>query len=270
MRELEREHPSHVSDQGAPSPICVIGRGRVGGAVQRAASTAGLECRLVGHDELPQACAEARVALICVPDTAIEQVAATLAGAVPPLRWVGHPSGAGGLDLLEPVRARGARGFSIHPLQTIPDPDTPLAGTPAAIAGDDLGALAIARRLARTLGMTPFEVPEDARAAYHAAASIASNFLVALGESATALLAAAGVEDGRTLLSPLMLRSAANWGERGSAALTGPIARGDTATVARHLEAIEELAPELLPLYRALADRTRELPASSAGTGGRA
>jgi predicted short-subunit dehydrogenase-like oxidoreductase (DUF2520 family) len=101
--------------------------------------------------------------------------------------------------------------------------------------------------------MRPFEVPEDNRAAYHAAASIASNLLVALQEAATDLLERAGVGDARELLTPLVLRTAANWAERGPGALTGPIARGDRETVERHREAIAESAPELIPLYEALA-----------------
>jgi predicted short-subunit dehydrogenase-like oxidoreductase (DUF2520 family) len=107
--------------------------------------------------------------------------------------------------------------------------------------------------------MRPFEVPEESRAAYHAAASMASNFLVALEESAVELLDRAGIPDGRELLAPLVLRSAANWSDRGAAALTGPIARGDEATVARHLEALAAADPELLALYRALAERTAAL-----------
>jgi predicted short-subunit dehydrogenase-like oxidoreductase (DUF2520 family) len=107
--------------------------------------------------------------------------------------------------------------------------------------------------------MRPFEVPEEHRAAYHAAASIASNFLVTLEESAAGLLTAAGIDDARELLAPLVLRTAANWAERGGDALTGPIARGDEETVHRHLEALRELAPELVDLYEALAERTREL-----------
>ena len=73
------------------------------------------------------------------------------------------------------------------------------------------------------------------------------------------LLESTGVRDGRELLAPLVVRTAANWAQLGPAALTGPIARGDERTVARHLEAIEAQMPELLDLYRALADRTRAL-----------
>ena len=107
--------------------------------------------------------------------------------------------------------------------------------------------------------MSPFEVPEEKRAAYHAAAAIASNFLVALEESAAELLEGCGVPDARELLAPLVLRTAANWAEHGPSALTGPIARGDEATVVRHLEALAETDPELLDLYRTLAERTVSL-----------
>ncbi len=111
--------------------------------------------------------------------------------------------------------------------------------------------------------MRPFEVAEESRAAYHAAAAIASNFLVALEESAGELLARAGVAEPREILAPLVLRSAANWAERGEAALTGPIARGDEETIERHRDAIETLAPELLALYDVLAERTAAIAGGS-------
>ena len=112
--------------------------------------------------------------------------------------------------------------------------------------------------------MQPFEVPDRARGAYHAAASIASNFLVTLEESAAEVLREAGIENARELLAPLVLRTAANWSERGREALTGPIARGDEATIELHLEALAATHPELLELYEALADRTRALAATEA------
>ena len=180
---------------------------------------------------------------------------------MPPLRLVGHVSGAAGLDRLAAAAKRGAETFSLHPLQTIPDGETDLTAAPCAVAGSSPVAEAFAAELAGRLGMRPFSVPEENRAAYHAAAAIASNFLVALKESAAELLERAGVDDGRELLAPLVLRTAANWGERGAHALTGPIARGDEATVERHLEALREHAPELVPVYEALADRTRAIAA---------
>jgi predicted short-subunit dehydrogenase-like oxidoreductase (DUF2520 family) len=114
--------------------------------------------------------------------------------------------------------------------------------------------------------MRPFELRDDQRAAYHAAAAIASNFLVALEESAVELLERSGIYDARELLAPLVLRSAANWAERGPDALTGPIARGDEETISRHLNAIGGQAPELLELYDALAARTRALASERSGT----
>src|SRR5206468_5642553 len=139
--------------------------------------------------------------------------------------------GATGLEALAAATARGAEAFSLHPLQTVPDPEAEIAGASCAIAGSAPTALELARTLAETLGMRPFEVPEEQRAAYHAAASIASNFLVALEESAVELLEGIGADDARELLAPLVLRSAENWAERGGAAPTGPIARGDAAAV---------------------------------------
>jgi predicted short-subunit dehydrogenase-like oxidoreductase (DUF2520 family) len=201
------------------------------------------------------------IVLLCVPDAAIAEACEALAPAIPPHAFVGHVSGATTLAALEAARERGAHAFSLHPLQTIPDAGAELTGAPCAVAGSSAAALDLAQRLAERLGMRPFEVPERDRVAYHAAAAIASNLLVALEESAAELLDRAGVDDARELLAPLVLRTAANWAERGPAALTGPIARGDQATVDRHVAAIREVAPELLATYEALADRAHELAA---------
>jgi predicted short-subunit dehydrogenase-like oxidoreductase (DUF2520 family) len=177
---------------------------------------------------------------------------------------VGHVSGATTLAALAPATERGASAFSLHPLQTFPDGETPVDGTPAAISGDDETATSFARSLAEALGMRPFEVPEEKRAAYHAAAVISSNLLIALEESAAELVERLGIEDARELLAPLVLRTAANWAERGPAALTGPIARGDQATVALHRAALAETAPELIPMYDALAERAKAISGASA------
>jgi predicted short-subunit dehydrogenase-like oxidoreductase (DUF2520 family) len=239
--------------------LAIVGSGRVGGSLARAAEDAGLTVALADRDQAGDASRESGAALLCVPDASIAEAAAAVAHAVPPLRFVGHTSGATGLDALAPAAEAGAATFSLHPLQTVPDAATEFTGSPCAISGSGAEALELARTLAEALGMRAFEVPEDRRAAYHAAASMASNFLVALEESAAELLAAAGIDDARELLAPLVLRSAANWAERGGEALTGPIARGDEATVERHLEALRRFAPELVETYEALAARTREL-----------
>jgi predicted short-subunit dehydrogenase-like oxidoreductase (DUF2520 family) len=108
--------------------------------------------------------------------------------------------------------------------------------------------------LARRLGMRPFELEDSERAAYHAGAAMASNFLVTLQAAAERV---AGID--RELLVPLVRAAAENWARDGHAALTGPIARGDEATVDRHREAIANRAPDLLELYDALAEATRDL-----------
>jgi len=258
MRELERDLPADAAAHAAAlPPLAVIGAGRVGSSIAAAARRAGAAVSLAGREDALEACRRAEVALLCVPDDAIATAAQAIAPAVPPLRLVGHVSGASTLDAVAGAGAPGS--FSLHPLQTVPDGHADFTGAPCAIAGSDAAATELARALAELLGMRPFEVPEDHRAAYHAAASIASNFLVALEESAASLLDSIGLEQARELLSPLVLRSAANWSESGAAALTGPIARGDEATVARHLEALRATAPELEPLYTALAERTRAL-----------
>jgi pantoate--beta-alanine ligase len=259
MRELEREAPTDAARPPAPATLAIVGRGRVGRSLAGAAEDAGIEVTLAGRDDALTAAGGAEVALLCVPDDAIADAAAVIAEAVPPLRFVGHTSGATGLDAVGAVVERGARAFSLHPLQTIPDGSTELAGVPCAVAGSDREAQRLASELAERLGMVPFAIADEHRAAYHAAASIASNFLVALESSAAALLEAAGVERPVEFLSPLVLRTAANWSEHGAGALTGPIARGDERTVARHVAALREHAPELLPLYDVLAARTREL-----------
>ncbi|MDX6582754.1 MAG: hypothetical protein QOI10_1938 [Solirubrobacterales bacterium] len=261
MRELERDLPSpSAAAQRAVLPaFAVVGAGRVGSSIAAAAERAGLDVRLAGRAEAIDACREVEAVLLCVADEAIAPAAEAIAAAGPRLRFAGHTSGASGLDALAPLTAAGAAAFSLHPLQTVPDAATDFTGCPCAISGAGEEALGLARALAERLGMRPFEIAEERRAAYHAAASIASNFLVALEESAAGLLAEAGAPDARELLAPLVLRTAANWSERGAAALTGPIARGDEATVGRHLEALRETAPELVPLYEALAERTREL-----------
>ena len=196
-----------------------------------------------------------------VPWVHLSRLGSRRRASIPPLELVGHTSGAQTLECLDEAREQGADTFSIHPLQTIPDPETSLAGAPCAIAGSSPRAERAAEELAAELGMAPFSVPDEVRAAYHAAASMASNFLVTLEESAAELLEQAGVDNARELLAPLVLRTAANWAERGDSALTGPIVRGDEQTVEQHRTAIASVSPTLAPLYDALAERTLEIAA---------
>ncbi len=256
MRELERDRDRNPR---APTALTIVGPGRVGRAIAAAATVAGIDAALIGRDGEGGGAPQAEAALLCVPDSEIEVACCSYTRHLGATRFVGHTSGATGLGALRAATSAGASAFSLHPLQTIRGEAADLAGAFCAVSGSDPDALVVAESLARALGMSPFEVLEEKRAAYHAAAAIASNFLVTLEESAAELLEGCGIPDARELLAPLVLRSAANWTEHGSSALTGPIARGDEATVARHLEALAETDPQLLDLYRALAERTVEL-----------
>ncbi|MDQ3571784.1 MAG: DUF2520 domain-containing protein [Actinomycetota bacterium] len=259
MRELERDFPATPTPQ-APAlagGLTIVGLGRAGGAIARAAGVAGIDVSSVGRGRVVPP--GSGVVLLCVPDATIVDVCEALVGGLMADTFVGHVSGASSLAALAPASRMGHRTFSLHPLQTIPAPDTDLEGAACAVAGSDRDALALARALAARLEMVPFDVPEDGRGAYHAAASIASNFLITLEESAASLMAAAGVSDPRAALAPLVVRTAENWAKAGAGALTGPIARGDEDTVARHRDALGERAPELRPLYDELTERTRAL-----------
>jgi predicted short-subunit dehydrogenase-like oxidoreductase (DUF2520 family) len=235
----------------------------VGRSLARAAEATELEVTVHGREGLP-ADATHHAVLLCVPDGEIEAACTSIPEPTP--RYVGHVSGATPLASLVPATTRGAEVFSLHPLQTIPHPETDLTGAPCAVSGSSPEALEFAETLAERLGLRPFAIDEDARTAYHAAASIASNFLVALEESAAELLERSGIEDPHELLAPLVLRTALNWSEQGRDALTGPIARGDEETVERHLAELAERAPQLVPLYTVLAERTRALATEKAAS----
>jgi predicted short-subunit dehydrogenase-like oxidoreductase (DUF2520 family) len=252
MRELERE-----SDLSDLTRICcaIVGAGRLGRALAPALIDAGID--VTGPLGRGGDVGDADVVLLCVPDAEIAAAAAVIeprAG-----RLVGHCSGATTLDALAPHEA-----FSLHPLMTVPlDGQPRFAGAAAAVAGATPAALALATALAGRLGLAPVAVADEDRAAYHAAASIASNFLVTLEAAAERIAGSAGVE--RAALVPLVRATLENWAALGpERALSGPLVRGDEATVARQREAVQERAPELLELFDALADATRALAAEGA------
>jgi predicted short-subunit dehydrogenase-like oxidoreductase (DUF2520 family) len=233
------------------STIAIVGRGRIGPALAAALHSAGRP--VLGPLGRGANGAGAGVVLLCVPDAEI----AGAARAVTPRDGliVGHCSGATGLGVLHPHEALG-----LHPLMTVAHAGASFAGAGCAIAGSTLRALAVAESLAVSLGMRPFAVADDDRAAYHAAASIASNFLVTIEAAAERLAATAGIP--RTALVPLARAAVENWAALGAEkALTGPIARGDDAVVARQRMAVAARAPELLGLFDALAGATRDLAA---------
>ena len=238
----------------AGSRLAIVGRGRVatavadglsGGPVTRSAPL-GRDADLTGFDAV----------LLCVPDAAIAEAAA----AVPAGPMVGHCSGATTLAPLAPHEA-----FSLHPLMSVPHGagGDRLVGAGAAVAGSSERARRYAEELARALGMRPFSISDADRTAYHAAASVAANFLVTLEAAAERIAAGTGLQ--RDQLVPLVRATVDNWAALGpERALTGPIARGDEQTVAAQHEAVAARAPELLDLYDALAAATRALATAPA------
>jgi predicted short-subunit dehydrogenase-like oxidoreductase (DUF2520 family) len=186
---------------------------------------------------------DSELALLCVPDTAIADVARALE----PGPWVAHVSGATPLAALEPHTRR----FGLHPLQTFTRARGPeqLDGAYGAVTAETEEARERGLWLARTLGLEPFALDDSARPLYHAGAAIASNYLVTLHRVASDLFRAAGAPPEG--LVPLMRRTIDNGFE-----LTGPIERGDWATVEAHRRAIRDVRPELEPLYDVLAEAT--------------
>jgi predicted short-subunit dehydrogenase-like oxidoreductase (DUF2520 family) len=213
--------------------VNVIGRGRVGAAV-----AARLEERGVVLRE------DAELTVLCVPDTAIRDVALGLGQ----VDWVAHTSGATPLAALDPHERR----FGLHPLQTFTRARgaEQLDGAFAAVTAENGEARERGFELARLLGLEPFELADDARPLYHAGAAIASNYLVTLHRVASELFRAAGAPP--EALVPLMRRTIENGFE-----LTGPIERGDWETVEAHRAAIRATRPDLEPLYDVLAEATR-------------
>jgi predicted short-subunit dehydrogenase-like oxidoreductase (DUF2520 family) len=214
--------------------VNVIGRGRVGSAVAARLQELGISLR-----------EDAELTLLCVPDTAIRDVAQGLSLGH---GWIGHVSGATPLSALDPHERR----FSLHPLQTFTRSRGPeqLDGSWAAVTAETDEARELGFELARTLGLRPFELADEARPLYHAGAAIASNYLVTLHRAASELLTAAGAPP--EALEPLMRRTIENGFE-----LTGPIERGDWATVEAHRVAIHSVRPDLEPLYDVLAEATK-------------
>ncbi|UTI62476.1 DUF2520 domain-containing protein [Paraconexibacter antarcticus] len=238
-------------------PGCaIVGAGRLGTALGAALRAAGVTVDGphgrgydgAGHD----------VVVLCVPDA---QIAAAAAAIVPrDGRLVGHTSGATPLGVLAPHEA-----FGLHPLMTVTHGTASFSGCGCATAGTTERARSAAHALAAALAMVPADIADQDRAAYHAAAAIASNFLVTLEDAAEQLLATTGAS--RDLLLPLVRATVENWGAAGAErALTGPIARGDEGTVARHRAAIADRTPELLGLFDVLAGHTRALASRAAAT----
>ena len=258
--------------------IVIIGAGRLGTSLGRALARKGhviraLPCRRKGSAAESRAIigqgkamtdngAAARkgaVIFLCLPDEEIHRVASRLARSR--VDWKGktvfHTSGLLSSRVLDPLKKKGALVASLHPGQSFPSKKTGpshFRGTAFALQGDK-EALVLARGLVRQLGGRAMVIPEDAKLLYHAALSFASNFLVVIVDAAAGLLKEARIPGDRAarMLIPLLqgtLRNVKKLDTAGS--LTGPLVRGDTATVGAHLEALKRL-PRYAELYRNLS-----------------
>ncbi|MBS2027709.1 MAG: DUF2520 domain-containing protein [Deltaproteobacteria bacterium] len=252
--------------------VLIVGGGRVGRSFARALRRARYPMRLSAHGT-PKPF-DGELLLLTVPDRAIAETCDAWAPKLGTSTLVVHTSGALGLDVLHGAKTRGLHTGSLHPLLAVASRDTELRGTWAAVDGAPRDR-ALLRRLATDIGMRAFDVPPSDRVRYHLGAVMAANSQAPLLEAAVAQLRAAGLPnaDARAALAHLARSAIAAWAERGGPeGLTGPVARGDAATVARHLGVLSKgTARELyLSLSRAaleLAGKRKPRPEGLAALG---
>jgi len=260
--------------------VGIVGVGRVGSTLGAALARAGheivaasgvsVESRrraerlLPGVPLLPadEAVAAADFVVLAVPDDVLRGLVTGLAetGAWRGGQIAAHTSGAQGIGVLDAAAARGVLPLALHPVMTF-------AGRPEDVdrlAGATWGVTAlpelrpVAESLVLEMGGEPVWVPEPARPLYHASLTVASNHLVTLVNDALGLLTGAGVAEPARLVAPLLTASLDNVLRLGDAALTGPVSRGDVATLATHVDTLARSAPDALPSYLAMARRTAE------------
>ena len=258
--------------------IAIVGAGRVGRAlarslrargwnigavVTRSAATARSAVRTIGgghpHEGLTRRVLDAGVVLIATPDDAIRDVAVRLARAGGE-EWRGkvvlHTSGALDEGVLAPLARLGAATGAMHPLQTFSGRGVPLLEGVAFVIQGHERARQEARRIARALGGAPVALRREAKPAYHVAGTFAAPYLLTLVETATRILMRIGFprRRARAALLPLIRQTLANYECLGARkAWTGPVARGDFSTVARHRAALAEWPEEFSQSYAALA-----------------
>jgi len=253
----------------------IVGPGRVGTLVAHALTAAGVPVvRVAGGSERSRArlrdglagvrdvpveevAQGVELVVVATPDAAIEAVVDRLvrADALDESHGVVHLAGVHGLAPLRRAGLAGARIAALHPATTVPlgatDPAS-LHGVAWAVTTVP-GDRAWAHGIVHDLGGDPFDVPEEARVRYHAALTVAANAVGAAVVTARHLLRSAGVADAGRLVAPIARASVDAAAAGGAAALTGPVVRGDTATVQAHLDAISPDLPEVAAAYRALS-----------------
>ena len=267
----ERPHPARLK-------IGVVGTGRVGSVLGAALARAGhtvvaasavSEASVArAHSRLPgvpladprEVAARAELVLLTVPDDALPGLVAGLAatGAELAGRLLVHTSGRYGTGVLEPAARLGALPLALHPVMTFtgrPDDLARLEGVCFGVTAPDRLRL-VAEALVIEMGGEPVPIREEDRGLYHAALAGAANHLVALIAEAEDLLRTAGVGDPARMLSPLVYAALDNALRLGDAGLTGPVARGDADTVARHVEVLAAASPQALAAYLAMARLT--------------
>jgi len=219
--------------------------------------------RALAHGEQLQA----RIVWICVPDSAIAQAAASIANQLERRDTVAlHSSGVLSSDALQPLREKGVSVAAVHPFMTFVRGSKPsLAGVPFAMEGDSR-AVRLARSIVRRLGGKPYAIGKKDKNAYHAWGTLASPLLTALLAATEQVAGLAGVsrKEARQRMLPILLQTVRNYGEFGGAGgFSGPIVRGDVATVQRHLEVLRKL-PVPRQVYATLARAALEyLPAKN-------
>jgi predicted short-subunit dehydrogenase-like oxidoreductase (DUF2520 family) len=276
--------------------VSIIGAGRLGTALALALASRGysieaLVARRLSHAQkavkalggVGLALSESQLAqlppsqilLITTPDDVIKSVAERLASmqrAMPPGRTVLHTSGALSSEELRSLVARGFHTGSLHPLVSVSDPTSGtenFRGAFFCLEGDPV-AVRISRRLVRELGGQGFSIEPRSKALYHAAAVMASGHMTALFDIAIEMLGRCGLSESRArkVLLPLVESAVRNLSTMTPArALTGTFARGDAATVRRHLAALEDQSlPEALAAYILLGQRSLSLTKRSKRT----
>nr|WP_210747250.1 DUF2520 domain-containing protein [Nocardia speluncae] len=253
----------------------VFGVAAISDASVRRARTRLPESRILPVEEVAARC---ELLILAVPDAELAGLVRGLASArtVRPGTIVAHTSGANGIAILAPLEEAGVRPLAIHPAMTFTGHDEDLSRLANACFGitaaDEIG-YAIAQSLVIEMGGEPVRVAEEHRTLYHAALAHGSNHLVTLVLDAVQALrdalAGPGLLGQQTiddqpnglperLLAPLVSAALDNALRRGQAALTGPVARGDTAAVAAHLNALTAADPQIAAGYRAMSRRTAE------------
>jgi predicted short-subunit dehydrogenase-like oxidoreductase (DUF2520 family) len=263
--------------------VGVVSAGRVGAVLGAALANAGHHVNGVSAISRPslhraatllpdvpvhapdQVVRSADLVLLAVPDDVLPGLVRGLAqtGCFRPGQIVVHTSGSHGVGVLGPAGEHGVLPLALHPVMTFtgrPEDVQRLTGCPVGVTAteDDDVSWSVGEALVVEMGAEPVRVPEQVRPLYHAALAHGANHLITLVRDCTELLDQAGVRPADRLVAPLLSAALDNALRHGDRALTGPVARGDAGTLRTHLRVLGEAAPDVVPVYRALAERTAE------------